>query len=124
MISRMNLLLELIIVKKNVILKTIGQFYIRILYKTFFGFAEQLENAKFRFGCKLAVKKIGTKGQYLKVVLHKMEKTVLFCNLIWHVPACTLKVIQQKLLDDHIVNEVPTDMSYIRRSVTSKIVKH
>ena len=97
------------------------KYHVRIYLKDIFGYAEHQEKATYGLGYKLTLTRNTDNA-----VLNKDNATILGkvkINAIeWYVPHYTASMSQQAVLSNQILNEIPTELQYIERSVFMKEV--
>ena len=96
-----------------------GKYHVRIYLKDVIGFAEHQEKATYGLGYKLTLTRNSDNA-----VLNKGDATILGkvkINAIeWYVPHYTASMSQKALLSNQNVNEIPTELQYMERSVFMK----
>ena len=100
-----------------------GKYHLRIMLKDVFGFAEHQEKATYGLGYKLTL--TGNKDEAVidKVVGIANAKSRID-HFHWHVLHYTPSMTQQGVLSEQILNNKPTQLRYVERSVFMKEVKN
>ena len=100
-----------------------GKYHLKIMLKDVFGFAEHQEKASFGLGYKLTL--TGNKDEAL---IDKVGGIVEARNKIdhihWYVPHYTPSMQKQGILSEQILNNKPTQLRYVERSVFMKEVNN
>ena len=93
------------------------------MLKDVFGFAECQEKANYDLGYKLTLTKNNDKA-----VIDKSkgiaDATIKIDNIHWYVQQYTPSMQQQGLLSEQIINNKPTQLRYVERSVFMKEVNN
>ena len=93
-----------------------GKYHIRIYLKDVFGFAEHHEKATYGLGYKLTLTRNTDNAVLNKDNATNLRKVKI--NAIeWYLPPYTASMSQQALLSKQIINEIPTELQYIEKSV-------
>ena len=100
-----------------------GKYHVRIMLKDVVGFAEYQEKATYGLGYQLTL----TKNKD-EVVIDKSpgnaDARIKIDHNHWYVPHYTPSMSQQGLMSNHILNNTPTELRYVERSVFMKEVKN
>ena len=99
-----------------------GKYHNRIYLKDPFGFAEHQEKATYGLGYKLTLTRNSDNA-----VLNKTNATAIgkieINGIEWYVPHYTACVKKQNKLMQQIMDNIPTELRYVERSVFMKEVK-
>ena len=100
-----------------------GKFHVRIMRKDIFGYAEHQQKATFGLGYKLTLTTNNDSAVLNKdnAVKHFKIKII---SIEWLVPLYTPSMKQQDILMNQTINEKPTDIHYVKRSVFMQEVKN
>ena len=100
-----------------------GKYHLRIMLKDVFGFAERHEKATYGLGYKLTL--TGNKDEaVIDKVAGIAEARIKIDHIHWYVPHYIPSMAQQGILSDQILNNKPTHLRYIERSVFMKEVNN
>ena len=100
-----------------------GKYHLKILLKDVFGFAQCQEKATYVLGYKLTL----TRNKY-EVVIDKAngiaDARIKIDQIHWYVPHYTPSMTQQSILSEQNLNNKPTQLRYVERSVFMKQVNN
>ena len=100
-----------------------GKYHVKIMLSDIFGFAECQEKATFRLGYKLTLTRNRDEGVIDKVA-GIAEARIKIDHIHWYVPHYIPSMAQQGILSKQIINETPTELRYVERSLFMKEVKN
>ena len=100
-----------------------GKYHLKIMLKDVFGFAEHQEKATYGLGYNLTLTRNKDDG-----VIDKAggiaDARIRIDHIHWYVPHYTPSMQQQGILSDQILNNKPTQLRYVERSVFMKQVNN
>ena len=98
-----------------------GKNHVRIYLRVIFGLAENVEKGTSGLGHKLTLTRNSDNS-----ALNKTNATIVGKSKIktieWYVPHYTPTVSNQAILSKQILSRVPTELQYLERSVSMKVV--
>ena len=100
-----------------------GEYHVKIMLKDVFGFAECQEKATYGLGYKLTLTR-NTDEAFIDKAGGIAEARNKIDHIHWYVPHYTPSMKQQGILSDHILNNKPTELRYVERSVFMKQVNN
>ena len=100
-----------------------GKYHVRIMLEDVFGFAEHQEKATYGLGYKLTLTRNKDEAVIDKVA-GIAESRIKIDHIQWYVPHYIPSMAQQGILSDQILNNRPTQLRYIERSVFMKEVNN
>ena len=92
-------------ITRNEILK--GKFFVRIMFKDIFGFAEHQGKATYGLDYKLTLTKTSDNSVLIKGIATNIGK-IKIISIEWYVPHYTSSIPQQALLSKQILGKTPT----------------
>ena len=93
-----------------------GKYHVRIMLKDVFGFVEHQEKATYGLGYKPTLTR-NKDGAVLDKVVGIADATIKIDQISWYVPHYILSMQQQSIMSKQILNETPTELRYVERSV-------
>ena len=100
-----------------------GKYHLRIMLKDVFGFAENQEKATYGLGYKLTLTRIKDEA-----VIDKSpgiaDARIKIDHIHWYVPHYIPPMAQQGIMSEQILDNKPTELRYIERSVFMKEVNN
>ena len=103
--------------------KVKGKNHVRIMLKDIFGFAECQEKATYGLGFKLTLTRNKDEAVIDKVA-GIADARFKINHIHWYVPHYTPSMSQQAIMSKQILNEKPTELRYVERSVFMKQVNN
>ena len=100
-----------------------GKYHIRIMLKDIFGFAEHQEKATYGLGYTLTLTRIKDEAVIDKVA-GIADARIKIDHIQWYVPQYTPSMSQQGIMSQQILNETPTELRSVERSVFMKEVNN
>ena len=100
-----------------------GKYHVRIMLKDVLGFAEHQTKATYGLGYELTLTRNKDKGVIDKVV-GIAEARIKIDQIHWYIPHYTPSMAQQSILSDQLLNNQPTQLRYVERSVFMKQVNN
>ena len=100
-----------------------GKYHLRIMLKDVFGFAEHQEKATYGLGYKLTLTR-NEDESIIDKVPGIANGRIKIDHIHWYVPHCTPSMAQQGILSEQIINNKPTELRYVERSVFMKQVNN
>ena len=100
-----------------------GKHHLRIMLKDIFGFAEHQQKATFGLGYKLTLTRNKDEAVIDKVAA-TAEARIKIDHIHWYVPHYTPSMPQQGIMSEQIINNKPTELRYVERSVFMKEVNN
>ena len=100
-----------------------GKYHLKIMLMDVFGFAECQEKATYGLGDKLTLTRIKNDAVIDKVN-GIADATIKIDHILWYVPHFIPSMQQQSVLSEQILNNRPTELKYVERSVFMKGVNN
>ena len=98
-----------------------GKYHVTIMLKDIFGFAQHQEKGTYGLGYKLTLTRNSDNAVLNKANATKNGK-IKINSIDWYVPHYTPSLAQEKILMSQIVDEKPTELRFVERSVFRKEV--
>ena len=100
-----------------------GRFHLRIMLKDVFGFAECQEKATYGLGYKLTLT-INKDEVVIDISPGIADARIKIDHIHWYVPHYVPSMSQQGLMSNPLLNNTPTELRYVERSVFMKEVNN